>query len=48
MSGKSNIVYWLETRGLPVTDEVVDRIFTKAKSSSSVLTEEEIHKILGF
>ena len=42
MSGKSNVVYWLEKRGLPITDEIVDRIFTKAKSSSSVLTEEEI------
>ena len=27
MSGKSNVVFWLESRGLPVTDEVVDRIF---------------------
>ena len=42
MSGKSNVVYWLEKRGLPITDEIVDRIFMKAKSSSSVLTEEEI------
>jgi isopropylmalate/homocitrate/citramalate synthase len=42
MSGRSNVVYWLETRGLPVTDEVVDRIFAKAKSSSCVLTESEI------
>jgi isopropylmalate/homocitrate/citramalate synthase len=46
MSGKSNVVYWLEKRGLPVTDEVVDRIFTKAKSSAAVLTEEEIVKLL--
>jgi 2-isopropylmalate synthase len=42
MSGKSNVVYWLEKRGLPITDEIVDRIFMKAKSSASVLTEEEI------
>jgi isopropylmalate/homocitrate/citramalate synthase len=42
MSGKSNVVYWLEKRGLAITDEIVDRIFMKAKSSSSVLTEEEI------
>ena len=46
MSGKSNVVYWLERRGLTVTDDVVDRIFTKAKSSSSVLTEEEIFQLL--
>ncbi len=42
MSGKSNVVFWLEKRGLPVTDEVVDRIFAKAKASSSVLSEQEI------
>jgi 2-isopropylmalate synthase len=42
MSGKSNVVFWLQTRGLPVTDEVVERIFARAKSSSSVLTEQEI------
>jgi isopropylmalate/homocitrate/citramalate synthase len=42
MSGKSNVVFWLEKRGLPVTDEVVDRIFTKAKRSASVLAEAEI------
>ena len=46
MSGKSNVVYWLERRGFPVTDDVVDRIFTKAKSSSSVLTEKEILQLL--
>jgi isopropylmalate/homocitrate/citramalate synthase len=47
MSGKSNVVYWLERRGLPVTDEVVDRIFSKAKASASVLTEAEILREIG-
>jgi 2-isopropylmalate synthase len=42
MSGKSNVIFWLERRGLPATEEVVDRIFAKAKGSPSVLTEEEI------
>jgi 2-isopropylmalate synthase len=42
MSGKSNVVFWLEKRGLPVTDAVVERIFAKAKSSASVLEESEI------
>jgi len=46
MSGKSNVVFWLERRGLPATDDVVDRIFAKAKASSSVLTEEDIRKTL--
>ncbi len=42
MSGRSNVVYWLEKRGLPVSDDVVERIFAKAKASPCVLTEAEI------
>ena len=46
MSGKSNVVYWLEKRGLEATDERVDRIFAKAKAAGSVLTEAEIRQLL--
>ncbi len=46
MSGKSNVVFWLESRGLPVTDEVVDRIFAVAKASNRMLTHEQIQSIL--
>jgi 2-isopropylmalate synthase len=42
MSGKSNVVFWLERRGYPADEETVDRIFAKAKASASVLTEAEI------
>jgi isopropylmalate/homocitrate/citramalate synthase len=42
MSGKSNVVFWLERHGYTASDELVDRIFTKAKSSATVLTAEEI------
>jgi 2-isopropylmalate synthase len=42
MSGRSNVLYWLEKRGMTATDELVDRIFTRAKDSSTVLTEAEI------
>jgi 2-isopropylmalate synthase len=47
MSGRSNIVYWLEKRGIEATDERVDRIFAKAKGATFVLTEEEIKKAIG-
>jgi 2-isopropylmalate synthase len=47
MSGKSNVVFWLEKRGLPVTEAAVDRIFSKAKASTAVLTEEEIRSALA-
>ena len=46
LSGKSNVIYWLERRGIEATDERVDRIFTKAKAASGVLTEEEIRALV--
>lgn len=42
MSGKSNVVFWLERHGYPADEVLVDRIFAKAKSSSMVLTADEI------
>jgi 2-isopropylmalate synthase len=47
MSGKSNVVFWLERHGHAVTDEVVDRIFARAKRSSTVLTDQEILSEIG-
>src|SRR5687768_13089053 len=46
MSGKSNVIYWLESRGMEATEERVDRVFEKAKKSSTVLTEDEIRRAL--
>jgi 2-isopropylmalate synthase len=42
MSGKSNVLYWLETQKIPATDELVSRIFEAAKNSPRLLTEEEL------
>jgi isopropylmalate/homocitrate/citramalate synthase len=42
MSGKSNVLFWLERHGLPVNNDVVERIFKRAKSSDHTLTESEI------
>src|SRR5581483_5685738 len=47
MSGRSNVIYWLERRGLEATDDRVDRILSIAKDSASVLTEEEILAVIG-
>jgi isopropylmalate/homocitrate/citramalate synthase len=47
MSGRSNIVYWLGKRGIPATDEIVNRIFAAAKQSDSVLTEPEILSLVA-
>jgi 2-isopropylmalate synthase len=46
MSGRSNVVYWLERRGIDATDERVDRIFGKAKAANAVLTEIEIRELI--
>jgi isopropylmalate/homocitrate/citramalate synthase len=42
MSGKSNVLFWLEHRGIPASDETVDRIYQRAKQSDHTLTEAEI------
>jgi 2-isopropylmalate synthase len=42
MSGKSNVIFWLEKRGFAATDQVIDRVFQKAKASATTLTEAEI------
>ena len=47
MSGKSNVLYWLEKRGVAATEEVVNRIFQRAKQSDRTLTEEEILACCG-
>jgi 2-isopropylmalate synthase len=46
MSGKSNVIFWLEQRGLPAPDDVVDRILETAKRAASVLTEAEIRAVI--
>jgi isopropylmalate/homocitrate/citramalate synthase len=46
MSGKSNVVYWLESRGLEASDERVQRIYDRAKSARGVLTEEEVMQLV--
>ena len=42
MSGRSNVLFWLEQHGVVPQEVVVDRLFRRAKASSRVLTEEEI------
>ena len=42
MSGRSNVIFWLERKGLPTDDELVERIFQKAKQSNRTLLDHEI------
>ena len=47
MSGKSNVIYWLEKRKIAVSEELVNRIYGAAKDSARVLTENEILALCG-
>ena len=42
MSGKSNILFWLERRGIPSSEGVVEGIYQRAKASDHTLSEAEI------
>jgi isopropylmalate/homocitrate/citramalate synthase len=44
MSGKSNVLFWLERHGLPGSEELVERIYRRAKASDHTLSEEEIRE----
>src|SRR5688572_29350091 len=46
MSGRSNVIYWLEKRGIEASDERVGRIYDRAKQASSVLAEDEIMQLI--
>ena len=42
MSGKSNVIFWLEKKGIQPTEERVTAIYNKAKQSDRLLTTEEV------
>jgi 2-isopropylmalate synthase len=47
LSGRSNVIFWLERHQIPPSDALVDAIFAAAKKSDRVLTDEEISAIVG-
>jgi 2-isopropylmalate synthase len=46
MSGKSNVIFWLERHGIAGSDEIVERIYQRAKSATQCLTDDEIRECL--
>lgn len=46
MSGKSNVLFWLERHGIAASDDLVEKIYKRAKSSDHTLSEEEIRECL--
>jgi 2-isopropylmalate synthase len=47
MSGRSNVVFWLEKRGISPTEERVDAIYKAAKSSQRLLEDEEMLALIS-
>jgi len=47
MSGKSNVLFWLERHSIPAADDVVERIYKLAKASDHTLNEAEILECIG-
>ena len=43
MSGKSNIIHWLDANGIEVRDSLVEYLFDVAKSKNRLMTDDELH-----
>jgi len=47
LSGKANVIYWLEKQGIPAQAELVERILTRAKQRDRLLTDAEMLELCG-
>ena len=47
MSGRSNVVYWLEKRGIEPEENRVNKIYEYAKAAHGVLEEKEIMSLIN-
>ena len=46
MSGESNVVYWLQRRGIEAEPALVKRIFARAKQTDHILSDTEIQGVI--
>jgi len=46
MSGRSNVIYWLEEHSVEPEEGLVDRIFRAAKQSDRLLEDDEIRELI--
>ena len=46
MSGRSNIVYWLEKNGYQADENLVAHLFEVAKSQRRLMTDEEVKNVV--
>jgi len=47
MSGESNVVFWLQQRGIDPEDGLVKYIFDTAKSHDHLLTDDDVHRAIA-
>src|ERR1700690_2996081 len=47
LSGRSNVIYWLEKRSITPSDQLGDPKFAAAKQAERIMTEEEIQTIIA-
>jgi 2-isopropylmalate synthase len=47
LSGKWNVIFWLEKHGLQASEDVIDRILARGKESTTTLTREEILEVIA-
>lgn len=45
MSGRSNVIFWLERHGFEPKEETISKIFEAAKSSPKLLDEQTLHTL---
>ena len=46
MSGRSNIIWWLENNGFEPKEELVAHLFEVAKSKRKLMSDEEVTKVV--
>jgi hypothetical protein len=47
MSGRSNIIHWLESNGIKATDDLVAHLFEVAKSQPRNMEDDEVRAAIA-
>ena len=47
MSGRSNIIWWLQNNGYEASDDLVSHMFETAKSQRRLMSDEEVHATIS-
>ena len=47
MGGRSNVVFWLKSRGIDADDGLIDAVFATAKRGNKILTDDEVFAVIN-